>query len=127
MIHADSQDAKYQTRFTNGNHFSTADAGPDKGGQHKGFRPHELLEAALATCINMTLRMAADKRAIPLTGARVSVSLNRNNPEAPVFEYSVDLQGPLDDMHRALLMLSLEQCPVRTILSKPVGFRLLEK
>lgn len=126
MIKADSQEAKYQTRFSNRNHISVADAGPDKGGQYKGFRPHELLEAALATCMNMTLRMAADKHEIPLESAQVTVSLNRRNPDEPAFEYKVDLSGPLTDVQKKLLMVSLEKCPVRDTLSKPLGFRLRE-
>ena len=124
MIHADSQDTRYQTRFTNGNHISVADSGPDKGGQHKGFRPHELLEAALATCMNMTLRMVAEKRTIPLTGSRVTVKLDRSNPDEPVFNYSIELQGPLDDMQKKLLLLAVEKCPVRATLSKPLHFKL---
>jgi putative redox protein len=35
-----------------------------KGGYGDGFHPHELLEAALATCMNMTIRMYAQKHAI---------------------------------------------------------------
>lgn len=127
MIQADSQDTRYQVRFSNRNHISFSDAGPDQGGQHKGFRPHELLEAALASSMNMTLRMAADKRAIPLTGARVIVSLNRTNPDEPVFNYSVELQGPLSDMQKELLLLALDTCPIRATITKPLGFRLSKR
>ena len=47
MIRADSRPTNYQTEFTNGVHSSTSDTTPNKGGANRGFRPHELLEAAL--------------------------------------------------------------------------------
>lgn len=57
MIRTDSQPAKFQAQFTNGVQVSVSDTTPDKGGGNLGFRPHELLEAALASCMNMSLRM----------------------------------------------------------------------
>lgn len=55
------------------------DTTPDKEGANHGFRPHELLEAASASCMNMTLRMYAEIHAIPLAGMSVAVWLNPNN------------------------------------------------
>jgi putative redox protein len=85
MIQADSQPDKFLTVFANGTHAFTSDTTADKGGRNLGFRPHELLEAALATCMNMTLRMAAEKHAIALSSVSVTVSLKRN-PEGSSFE-----------------------------------------
>lgn len=127
MIHTDSQAAKFLTRFTNGEHVAASDTTPDKGGGNLGFRPHELLEAALANCMNMTLRMSAEKHAIPLSGVSVTVSLNRlnrNAPEGPTFEYSVEFRSSLSQVQKGQLLLALESCPVRTTLSKPLHFRL---
>ncbi len=87
MIHAHSQPAKYLVHFTDGDQVATADTTLEKGGASRGFRPHALLEAALASCMNMTLRMAADQHAIPLSNVSVTVSLKRTNPSAPLFEY----------------------------------------
>jgi len=89
MIRADSQPTNYETELSNGEHRAMSDTTPDKSGANRGFRPHELLEAALATCLNMTVRMAADKHGIPLSNVSVTVSLNREQPTEPVFEYSV--------------------------------------
>ena len=126
MIKAESKSKKYETRFTNGEHVSTSDTTPDKGGANSGFRPHELLEAALANCMNMTLRMIAEKHDIPLSGVSVAVFLNRNNPEGSLFEYSVEFQGCLLESQKEQLLMTLEKCPVRTTLSKPLHFMLVE-
>ena len=122
MIRANSQLTKYQTEFTNGTHTSTSDTTADKGGGSLGFRPHELLEAALATCMNMTMRMVAEKHAIPLAGVSVTVSLNRKEPEAPVFEYSVQFDGALSEAQKSQLLSATEKCPVRNTLSQPLRF-----
>ena len=127
MIRAESQPSKFQTKFTNGEHICTSDTTPDKGGANLGFRPHELLESALANCMNMTLRMSAEKHAIPLSGVSVTVSLNRNNPEGPLFEYSVDFHDSLSESQKERLLSALESCPVRNTLSMPLYFRLCEQ
>lgn len=126
MIKTESLDTQFQVRFTNGKQLSVADATPDKGGQGQGFRPHELLEAALATCMTMSLRMDAQKRGLPLAGLSVSVSLDRSRPDEPSFECRFDFDSTLPEADRARLLESLENCPVRTTLSRPFRFRLLD-
>ncbi|HJU70868.1 MAG TPA: OsmC family protein [Paucimonas sp.] len=123
MIRADSKDAKFLTQFTNGEHVSASDTTPDKGGGNRGFRPHELLEAAVASCMNMTLRMSAEKHFIPFSNVSVSVFLNRNAPENPTFEYCVDFPEAFSKEQRQVLLSALERCPVRNTLSKPLGFK----
>lgn len=127
MIRTDSQPAKFQTQFTNGVQVSVSDTTPDKGGGNLGFRPHELLEAALASCMNMTLRMCAEKQRMPLSGVSVAVSLNRNNPDGPLFEYSVEFHGSLSESQKGELLSALENCPVRKTLSKPLHVRLRDR
>lgn len=122
MIRADSQPQEFLTFFTNAEQIASSDTTGDKGGGNRGFRPHELLEAALANCMNITLRMSAQKHHIPLESASVTVSLNRATPEGPTFEYSVQLRGPLSEEQKGKLLASLEHCPVRTTLSKRLHF-----
>lgn len=123
MIETNSDDIRYRVRFTNGTHTAFSDAAQDKGGSGSGFRPHELLEAALASCINMTLRMYADQHALPLSGVTTRVTLDRANPEEVVFEYEIDLHGSLSQDDRDRLLEAAKKCPVRQTLSKRVGFR----
>ena len=122
MIQADSQPDNYHTKFTNGEHVATSDATPGKGGANRGFRPHELLEAALATCMNMTVRMAAEKQGIPLSSVSVTVSLNREEPGKPVFEYRVQFAEALSEAQKSRLLSAVDLSPVRNTLSQPLRF-----
>jgi putative redox protein len=122
MIHSDSQPEPFLTRFTNGEQIASADTTTDKGGGSRGFRPHELLEAALATCMNMSARMYAQKHEIPLAGVSVAVSLSRSTAEGPTFVYRVELNGSLSDIQKSQLLSSIENCPVRATLSQGLRF-----
>ena len=122
MIKANSKDTRYQTLFTNGKHSAISDTTRDKGGNESGFRPHDLLEAALASCINMTLRMYADQHGIPLSGVTTRVRLDRSNPEESVFEYEIEFLGSLAENDREHLLEIAEKCPVRQTLSKRIKF-----
>jgi putative redox protein len=122
MIIASSEPQAYLTRFSNGKQTSSADTTVDKGGGEMGFRPHELLEAALATCMNMHLRMYAANHGIELVGVHTRVSLDRNSPEEAVFNYSIELSGQLKDEQRKKLFETAETCPVRRTLTKKLSF-----
>ena len=108
-----------------GKHTASADTTPDKGGGNQGFRPHELLEAALASCMNMHLPMYAANHGIELGEVATKVSLDRSSPLKAVFSYSIELSGQLDDEQRKKLLEIAETCPVRRTLSKKVSFRSL--
>ncbi len=123
MVEATSKPVRYQTQLTNGVHSILLDTTRDKGGSEAGFRPHDLLEVALASCMNMTVRMYADKHGLALSGVTTRVTLNRSNPEETVFECEVELQGELSEQDRARLLDAAGRCPVRKTLSKGIGFR----
>ena len=127
MITCRSLETRYQSLFTNGKHEALSDTTEDKGGSHSGFRPHELLEAALASCITMWIRMYADKHDIPLTEASTQVSLDRTTPGEVVFEYDVELAGPLTKAQRRRLMRVAKTCPVHQTLSKRISFASLKE
>jgi putative redox protein len=123
MIIASSESTPYLTRLSNGQQTTNADTTTDKGGGESGFRPHELLEAALASCMNMHLRMYAASHGIGLADVCTTVTLDRNSPVEAVFNYSIELSGQLDDGQRKKLMEMAESCPVRKTLSKKLTFR----
>lgn len=100
-----------------------ADTTSDKGGSGAGFRPNELLEAALASCINITIRMFAEKHTIPLTFVSTTVKLDRNYPDEAIFNYALELTGPLSDSDHQLLTEAARSCPVRQTLSKKLSFQ----
>jgi putative redox protein len=123
MIRTASEQPNYKTLFTNARSTSLADTTSDKGGSDLGFRPHELLEAAFACCMNMSLRMFAEEHSIPLSSASTTVSLDRSRPDEACFGYSVELSGDLSDADREDLLESVKSCPVRQTLSKKLTFR----
>lgn len=124
MIETNSEDIRYKTQFTNGTHSAVSDTTKDKGGRESGFQPHDLLEAALANCINITLRMYADQHNIPLSSVTTRVKLDRTNPVEVAFEYEIELHGSLSQDHRDRLLEAAKKCPVRQTLSKNIGFRM---
>lgn len=123
MIRATTEEERYLTKFTNGTGSGYADASAAQGGTGTSFRPHELLEAALATCVNVTLRMYAEKHGIPLEDVITEVKLDYSSPEESVFYYDIDLAGPdLTAEQRSKLFEIAKACSVRRILSKRVRF-----
>ena len=118
MINAKSQDQDYQVLFTDGLHTGLSDVTEGKGGGNSGFRPHDLLEAALATCLNIWLRMYARDHDISVSHVETKVSLDRSQSEEVVFPYSLDISGSLTSTERELLLSAAQSCPVHTTLSK---------
>ncbi|MBI9083618.1 MAG: OsmC family protein [Desulfobacterales bacterium] len=123
MISADSEQPHYKTQFTNGKSVSFSDTTFDKGGSGAGFRPHDLLEAALASCMNMSIRMFAQEHAIPLFSVSTTVTLDRSTPDETCFEYRVKLSGDLSAVDRKRLIDVTTSCPVRRTLSQKLTFR----
>lgn len=122
MVEATSKPVRYQTQLTNGRHSTLSDTTRDKGGSESGGRPHDLLEAALVSCMNMTLRMYADQQGLALSGVTTKVTLDRSRPEETIFEYESELQGGLSEQDRMRLFEAAATCPVRRTLSTRIGF-----
>jgi putative redox protein len=122
MIRTSSTDEAWQTWVSNGRHGFLGDAPVDKGGGGQGLGAHELLEAALALCMNMSVRMHARAHSIPLTGVQATVRLARPADGEVVFEYRLELAGTLDPAQRRELEEVAASCPVRRTLSQRLGF-----
>jgi putative redox protein len=123
MIIAGNAEPAYLTPFTDGAHQALADTTKEKGGSGGGFWPHTLLEAALATCINITVRKYADKHAIPLTAVSTKVKLDRSRSGEAVFGYEVALQGNLTEPQRQALLKVAGDCAVKQTLLKKLSFK----
>ena len=82
MIVSVSSEIPYVTVFGDGENEAAWDPAPDEGGSGAGFRPVDLLEAAFACCLDVIIRKYADKHRIPLSEAKVSVSLGGDDPIA---------------------------------------------
>ncbi|WP_300163321.1 OsmC family protein [Solidesulfovibrio sp.] len=128
MMHCRSLDTPYQVSFSNGVFEAVCDATSDKGGSGLGFRPHELLEAALGSCTAMMVRMYADNHKIPLEEVVATVSLDRSDPETTAFVCSLTFIGEdLTSEHRRKLLRAARACHVRRTLSRKLVFREIEE
>jgi putative redox protein len=123
MIRATNLRVPYQTEFSNGTHSATADVPLEKGGAGLGFGPHELLEAALATCLTMTVQMCASKHKIPLQHTQCEVRIDRSIPNTVTFYYTLNFEGMLTTEQTTQLRQAASQCPVARTLSGAIGLK----
>jgi putative redox protein len=123
MIQTENDDINYKTKYSNGEHSAFSDTTIDKGGSNSGFRPHELLEAALASCMNIHIRMFAENHNMDISKVKTEVSLDRNEPEFAVFEYKVEVDGKLTGLEKEKLLQIVQSCPVKKTLSKRIDFK----
>ena len=123
MIKCKSEKEKMLCSLTNRKHTLYSEATLDKGGKYNGFRPHELLEAAYATCLNISVRMRADKLGITVKEVFVEVEIDRNNPEEAVFKYILEIEAEISDKDGAKLMETANLCAVHNTLSRNIKFQ----
>lgn len=120
MVEAEALPAPWQVRFQAGGNEGRADTLKEGVGGSVGMRPHELLEASLATCMTISARMALADAGI--TDAEVSVRVHLEREESTTrFRYELALDPALE-AHRPAVVARIESSPVRTSLSKPLVF-----
>ncbi len=117
MIRTHSLGVPHRVAFSNGGQTAHADVPADKGGAGDGFGPHDLLEAALATCMAITVEKTAAAHAIPLESVEVRVRLDRADPDAVGLIYSLEFRGALDAEQRGTLERAASRCPVQRTLT----------
>jgi putative redox protein len=123
MIRTTNLDPLYQTVFNNGTHSAVADIPIAKGGQGQGYGPHELLEAALATCMSMTVQMYAGKQGFPLAGVTCKMDIDRSVPGQVTLNYALDFDGPLSDEQKRQLWEAARNCPVGRTLTGAIHLK----
>jgi len=121
MVEARSLENRYQTELRAGSRRIVADTHKDGLGGGAGMRPHELLEAALASCLAISARMALQELGMEEPRLGVRVELERGAQET-VFVYALEPHRALNDAQRAAIYARLEHSPVRETLSRPLRF-----
>jgi putative redox protein len=106
-----------------GEHRLIADEPLSVGGADAGPAPIEFVMAGLGACTSMTLRMYADRKALPLT--RVSVELTHRKVEADgvirdLVLRTITLEGELTPEQRARMLEIAGRCPTARILAQPL-------
>jgi putative redox protein len=108
----------YNVKLRNGRHEFISDEPISKGGGDTGPEPDEILEAALASCTAITLRMYANRKEWKVAGIEVTVSLERIDNKT-IFTRSIKLNGDIDETQRERLLQIAKACPVsKTLLGE---------
>jgi len=81
-----------------------------------------LLEAAFATCLNMSVRMRADKLGITVADVIVDVEIDKEHPTEAVFKHKLDIIGDLSTEDRLILNDTTKMCAIHKTLSKNISF-----
>jgi putative redox protein len=122
MVTATSDGVAYRTVVRSGDLELMANTLKDGIGGTDGFRPHDLLEAALAACMNISARMAAAKAGIDLSETTTTVRLKREGEGAVTFECSFSFAGEVSAEQRRMVADAVANCPVRRTLSRGIEF-----
>lgn len=122
MIKSKSTIQDFHCELTNDRMTIDSDAPESKGGQYNGFRPHELLESALASCINISIRMIAKKNNIRIETVETQVEIEKTNDKS-IFNYSIKLSDNLNQNDKDFLMSIIDLCAVKQTLSKQLDFK----
>jgi putative redox protein len=127
MVTTESTPSPYVTIARNGRIAIQLDAPVAKGGGGEGFGSHDLLEASIAVCINMAVRMYAAANGIPLNGVSTQVELSKPDATTTRFSYSLQVEGDLTPVQRAALHEAAGRCPVKEALSRRIEFQALDE
>jgi putative redox protein len=122
MTTATSDGAAYRTSVRSGDLQLLANTLKEGVGGTDGFRPHDLLEAALAACMNITARMAAEKAGVAVERVTTSARLDREGDGPVTFRCSLSISGELSEEERAAVANAVARCPVRRTLSRGIQF-----
>src|SRR5438309_360404 len=98
-----------------GPHRLLTDVGSGSGGDDLGPDPHELLDAALASCTALTLKLYARRKALALDDLQVSVS-HEEKDGVYHMRREIRLDGALSESDRARLLDIANRCPVHRTL-----------
>lgn len=131
VIVRETRAGKFQQTIAIGPHHLIADEPAASGGEDTGPGPYDFLLAGLGACTAMTMRLYADRKALPLD--RVTVTLRHNKiyakdcAECETKEGMIDqmdrviaMEGALDAAQRARLMEIADKCPVHRTLTSEI-------
>jgi putative redox protein len=109
-------DGKFKQRIDANGIELFADLSVESGGDGAGPDGHGLLDSALGACTALTLTMVANRKQIPLTDARVTVT---HTEEQGVYKLQrqIELVGELSEEQRAYLLGIANKCPIHKVLS----------
>ena len=138
VVVTETGQGRFQQEIRVGEHRLIADEPAEVGGLDSGPGPYDLLLAALGACTAMTLRLYAERKALPLDSVTVRLThskiyaadcANCNTKEGMLdrIDRAISLSGNLDDSQRARLMEIADKCPVHRTLTSEAEIRTVEE
>jgi putative redox protein len=138
VVVRETGEGRFQQEVTVGTHRFLADEPLEVGGLDSGPGPYDLLLAGLGACTAMTLRLYAERKALPLE--RVTVRLNHSRIHASDcadcetkegmldrIDRAITLRGALDAEQRRRLLEIADKCPVHRTLTSEIDIRTVEQ
>lgn len=111
----------YKTIITSLTSEFITDMPEEEGGHNLGPKPKELLAAALAGCVAMTVKMYANRSNWLLDDVFVDVEIDtETTPVTTVFTKKVSFTGNLTDEQTKRLHVIAQKCPIYKILQNPI-------
>jgi uncharacterized OsmC-like protein/pimeloyl-ACP methyl ester carboxylesterase len=138
VVVRETRRGRFQQDICVGRHRFLADEPMAAGGLDSGPGPYDLLLAALGACTAMTLRLYAERKALPLERVNVALTHDRihaadcaecETKEGMIdrIERAITLSGALDAEQRRRLMEIADKCPVHRTLTSEIDIRTLER
>jgi uncharacterized OsmC-like protein/alpha/beta superfamily hydrolase len=131
VVVQESRASKFQQAVSIGPHRMLADEPVSAGGEDTGPGPYDFLLAGLGACTSMTMRLYADRKALPLD--RVTVTLKHSKIHAQdcaecetkeglldQIDRVIAMDGTLDAEQRKKLMEIADKCPVHRTLHSEI-------
>jgi putative redox protein len=110
----------YCTRAGDTRHEVCLDEPAERGGTDRGLTPTQTLLVSLGSCAAITMRMYAERKGWGLTGAKVTVRLERPKDGDPRITQEILLEGDLDAEQRERLRQIAGRCPVHRLVEGPL-------
>ena len=100
------------------NHAFPVDVSTEGGGADAGPTPHDLYDAALASCKALTVLLYARRKNMPVEDIEVKVERDDSEERKGVYRMKASLHvtGALDDAQRAELLRVAAKCPVHRLM-----------
>ncbi len=131
VVVRETRAGKFQQTIAVGPHQLLADEPIAAGGEDTGPGPYDFLLAALGACTSMTMRLYADRKALPLE--RVTVTLTHSKIHAEdcaecetkvalldQIDRIIGMEGALDADQRKRLIEIADKCPVHRTLTSEI-------